>query len=530
MTMQQVVEKTVKATAAEVWSLPADVVASDAGQITLSFLDAAITATARATHDNTRQEQMAAAQRAHEAMLRLDRGLYALCLLLPGVTDYARQLGLKNLLGQKQIGDDTGVGRSIEPKILHRLVEELPAQRVMKLFEGLRVSAPESGVRKANNARTRKLILRTILGSPRLELWSVKYRAKIVSALRHAWGERRLGIVRSILRKPDEARDAKERAILRSLIDKYAPLDRERVYECVAFILGIRERVTLPLLLGFQLAKVDLTAGQKLPPEVLEGIRGRYHGGVDKAEVLRLTAGSLTKAQRLTVQKRAAEAGVVVEMDPSQYDAVKLYVYAFENGLTPAIEEALDKRARRAAAAFPARFSRIGILVDASRSMMGGGDQKLRPMAIALALRDMLSHVGDARVVYAGGESGAVNGSARLMRPSGDTSLSEGLLTLLGDGAEAIFVISDGYENRPRGRFAETLSAARNIGVSTPVYHLSPVFAAESGGVRALAEGLAPTLPVTSPEALGISMLRGLLAADPIRGLVSLVHAALPRV
>jgi hypothetical protein len=117
-----------------------------------------------------------------------------------------------------------------------------------------------------------------------------------------------------------------------------------------------------------------------------------------------------------------------------------------------------------------------------------------------------------------------------LVRPSGDTSLAEGLLSLLESVPEAIFVLSDGYENRPAGRFAEVVAELRRMGDTTPIYHVSPVFAAEASGVRELCPGLVPTLPVSRPEALGIGMIRGMLSADPARGIASLVKLALPSI
>jgi hypothetical protein len=131
-------------------------------------------------------------------------------------------------------------------------------------------------------------------------------------------------------------------------------------------------------------------------------------------------------------------------------------------------------------------------------------------------------------VVQSSGDAGATD--TMLIRPAGDTGLAEGLIDLLETEPDAVFVISDGYENRPAGRFAEVVSALRAMGNTTPIFHLNPVFAAESVGVRELCPGLVPTLPATRPEALGISMLRGLLEADPARGIAALVRLALPAV
>src|SRR6185312_4148663 len=107
---------------------------------------------------------------------------------------------------------------------------------------------------------------------------------------------------------------------------------------------------------------------------------------------------------------------------------------------------------------------------------------------------------------------------------------ADGLIDLLETMPEAIYVVSDGYENRPAGRFAEVVAALRSQGDTTPIYHLNPVFAAEAAGVRELCPGLVPTLPVSRPEALGIAMVRSMLEADPARGIPAIVRRALPSI
>lgn len=522
MTMQTVGTHAlaIRATSDLAWSPPANVRPGDAGRIVASFVDAAATALGRATHYNSRDEQQKAELAAHAGLLDLDRALYALLLTLPGVLDRARQVGIKNLLATPQ-GSASRVDPLVERRTLGALLDELPPQRLFKLFEALQVGSPEEGLRKANNARTRKLVLRTILGSERIELWAIKYRSKMRAALTHAWGVRMSSILRAILAKDDAAWTSKERSILHQEIDRHVSFDLARAYACVGFVLGNRNRMGYPLLASFEAAKSDISAGQRLPLEVLEGIRSAYHKATPKDEVLRLTAHTLTRGQRIRVQRQAEEAKVDVRMDPADYDAVRLYVYAFEMGHSEEITRALRDKARKAAQAFPARYGSIGILVDASASMLGSGEQRLRPMATALALRDVIAQLGRTRTVYAGHTPAA--GDDLLVRPSGDTSLAEGLMDLLEDAPEAVFVLSDGYENRPAGRFAEVVTELRGLGIETPIYHLNPVFAAESGGVRELAPGLVPTLPAQRPESLGLSFLRGMLEADPIRGINALI-------
>jgi hypothetical protein len=509
--------------------------AADAGALVCSFLDVASTSLGRATHYNSREQQEAAERSSHAQLLEFDRDLYAILLLIPGISDRARQHGIRALLGAPRIGAGL-LDAEGERAVIEAMVAGLPAQRMLKLFAGL---ADKQGDR-VNNARTRKLILRTLLSSPRLELWSVKYRSKLRDALVHAWGRKTASFLRRVLSTPIAQISVEEQQALARHIGKYAGRNARIARECVGFVLGASLEPTLPLLVAFEAAKRDLAAGAKLPLEVLEGIRSSYHPQVDRGTLLSVGKGSLTKTQRRQVQRAANEARVEVAMDPRDYAAVDLYVYAYAMGMNDDIAAALVAHGQRAAAEFPARYQRVGVLVDASASMAGHATQALRPMAVALALRDMLQAVGEAhRTIYCGGEfraedharlsSPRAHGFAGLCRPAGETSLAEGLLELLdvdeAQRPEAVFVISDGYENAPAGRFAEVVAALQPMGIEIPIYHLCPVFAAEARGIRNLGEGIA-AMPVARPEALGVSFLRSLVFAEPLRGINCLLRYA----
>lgn len=506
--------------------------AGDAGALVCSFLDVASTSLGRATHYNTREQQEAAERASHAQLLDFDRSLYAILLLVPGISDRARQLGVRALLGRpRELRSDEWLDAEGERAVLEAMVASLPAQRMIKLFASF---ADES---VGNNARTRKLILRTLLGAPKLELWSVKYRRKLRDALVHAWGRRTASFLRRVLSTAVDQRSVEDQRALARYIDKHAGSRGRIARECVAFVLGASFEPSLPLLVALGAAKHDLAAGARLPIEVLEGIRSSHHPQIDRAALLELGKRSLTRTKRRQVQRSARAAGVEVAMDPHDYPAVELYVYAYAEGLTDPIVAALLARARESAALFPVRYARIGVLVDASASMAGHATQHLRPMAVALALRDMLQAVGDEqRTIYCGGEFWAedhaglsspdVHGFAGLRRPLGETSPAEGLLDLLDAECDAIYVISDGYENAPAGRFAEVVAAVRAMGIETPIHQLSPVFAAEARGIRSLAAGIT-AMPVSRPEALGVSFLRSLVEADPLRGIHCLLRSAL---
>jgi len=513
----------------EVWRPPTGVSVQDVGQKVCAFLDVATTAYGRASHYNTREEQEAAELAAHGGLMALDRGLYSVLLLLPGATDRSRQLGSRSLLETHPNGAGL-LNQAQEREVLVRLTRALPPQRLLKGFVALRQA-------KVNNSRTRKLILGSLLSSPRLELWSVKYRSKMAVALTHAVGERRAGILRSILSKEPAELSSKEARILRSFIDRFRGRNSTAlVRQSVGFVLGSSREWTFRLFAAYEAAKLSLDAGSKLPMEVLEGLRSTYHPSVPKERVLELTSrsGSMTATQRKNVQRRAHEVGIEVDMDPSRFGPVELYLYAFEMGMDQSIIEALGSKAVKAAQGFPAKYGKVGILIDGSKSMEGSKDQPLRPMAVALATRDMLCHAcEDFSHVVVGGQLPDKGG---FVRPSGDTPLGEGLVELLRSHylthkalPDAVFILSDGYENSPAGRVSEVVVRLRQMGAEFPIFHLNPVLGAETGQVRDLCEGHGvTTMPVRSPGALGTTIIRGLVETDPVRGINQLVQAALP--
>ena len=512
------------------WTPQGNLSPVQAKNIVCAFLDTAVSSFGRATHYNTREEQQVAETAVHNSLFAMSRDVYGVLLTLPGLTDRSIQIGLKTLLSHPKNGVTEFLNPEDERTLLYHLIQGLPPHRMLKLVDGLRVGNEKEGLKKANNARTRKLLLKTILSSSRLPLWSIKYRHRVRAALVHAWGERLTGIIRSILAK--KSHNSKEKAILYTNVGRYiykkTNKQKKDVWECISFVLGDRKNLTIPLLKSFEEAKKDLKKGKKLPKEVLEGIRSTYHPDIPSSEIMKTAAkeGTLTKGQKITMQREAKKSNIKVDMDPTDYDPIKLYLYAFEMGADEKIMKALEAKAKKAAASFPAEYENISIVVDASASMMGERTQKLRPLATTLAMRDVLEHVSEnSNVIYVGGDT-----SGDLVQPLGDTAIADALVEALSvhPSPEAVFVISDGYENAPAGRFAEVMKEVREIGIETPVFHLNPVFAAEAVGVRELApeEGV-PTLPIQQPQAMGATFIRGLIETEPVRGINALLNMAL---
>jgi hypothetical protein len=494
------------------------------------FLDITATVTGRATAYNSKAEQEAAEIEAHNKLFIYDRTLYGALLTLPGVTDRAKQMGLLRLLKDRTNGNSFRLSEdtvtSIEDKVLGTLVEDVTVPRMMKAFVMLRDE-------KINNARTRRVALRALLKNKGLEIRVVRYREKFGDVLRHIFGHKKASVLRAILERPRVSWERHETKFVKEQLGRYARFtDDTTLQVCVAYALGsdsmfVQTNESTKLIKAVFEARRDLKLGKDLPLEVLEGIRSQYHKSVKRAEVLEMASKSkagMTDTQRMQVQASAQKAGVTnIDFDATKQDAVKLYIYAFERGLTEDIIRALDEKAALAAAMLPTKVDKVGILVDDSESNTGDETQKLRPMAVALATRDVLAKTGEEAVIkYTSGKE-----QGRLVRPSGDSSLAEGLVEVLLGEPDVVYVISDGYENAPAGRFAETVMRVRDLGITTPIIQISPVAAAEvkDAGLRQLTDEV-KTVPVSNPTAMASSMLRTLVEVDPVKAVSVLMKIA----
>ena len=485
----------------------------------LNFIDVANTATDRATFYNKKEEQKDAVTAIHKTMISIDRGVYGASLLLNGVTDYTITTGIKNLLSVKEYREQSSIDLDTETKIVAFLLTQLPAPRMFKLYEDLKE-------KRTNNSRTRKVILMSILNSKSLDYWAVKYRKKIYDSLEHAWGKRTTSILKSILSKNPTEWNDKEKNIINTHIGKHVvSTTLSYVYECLAFILRAKtENFTIDTLKSFVEAKKDIAKGSKLPREVLEGIRGTYHKAIPTAQVLELTKQNLTAKEQMKVQNNAAVHGVKVDFDPTKQDAVDMYIHAYANGMTEPILAALKQKAKDAAAASPISYQKMGILIDASASSKGDITQKLRPLAIAQAIRDMLKEIApETSIEYAGGKL-----QGHLVMPEGETNLAGPLVKLLKTNPEAIFIISDGYENAPSGRVNEVLHALKNLGITIPIFQITPVASAEAGGVKKLSTEIS-VVPANKPASIGLGMVKAMLEANLKDGIIGLFSITLPR-
>jgi len=485
----------------------------------LAFLDMSSTATGQKTHYNKRSEQIAAMEDIHNAVFEVNRGLYLAMLALPGVLDISIQQGITRLLGDKN--GASLLSSNEEAELIKILSGRLKADRLLKML-GMICD------QKINRRSVRTFILVSVLAHRNLPWWAVKYRRHLLKALKHAWGSKYAMVVARVLAGGIDNATARDAALVRKLVDRYAvhsSCPKSDIYESICYVFGKDIPFKNDVLKARVAARDDLSAGKVLPKEVLEGIRGRFHKRVSKDRILELTKDTMTDKQKLRSQRSAKKAEVEMKFDASKLDAVSLYVHALEEGMDEDSRAALDEKASRVASGFPLRYQKASIVLDTSLSMSGTDHNKNRPLAISLAMKDVLVEASDSSEVFC--TEGELDRKG-LIKASGDTSLAKAVAKAFMTEPDVVFLITDGYENAPAGRVHEVISAARRLGIETPVYQFSPVMASEAAGIRSLSDHVS-ALPVSTPEGIGLSLIRVAIEQDTERGLQALLNATVPR-
>ena len=97
------------------------------------FIDSAATGMARAGFYSAREEQEAGIVALHRKLIAIDRGVYAAVLLLPGVTDYSRQLAVAKLLSTPRNGHSV-LNSDQETWAVRKLTTAMPPPRMLKTF------------------------------------------------------------------------------------------------------------------------------------------------------------------------------------------------------------------------------------------------------------------------------------------------------------------------------------------------------------------------------------------------------------
>ena len=395
---------------------------------------------------------------------------------------------------------------------------------------------------KVNNERTRKIVLGYIWGQSNLEFYSMKYRNKIADVLKHIYGQRKTSILISIAQKQTRRSGLivteKERNILNENIGKYFNGEVNTALRLFLFIMKADEGADFSgfeLLSEYQKAKTDINGVKKVPEEVLLGlISNKKHPQYklmwsteakrkDTMALIRKSVTVTSVNQQVRQTKSTAKLGVDKVVDLSKAtDFLVLYKTGYETGFTAKIKDAIDKLAekKKINGFF---YDNVGIVLDRSQSMSGNKQEsKNTPKAIAHFTSLVLKK--SAKSCYISTTDGF------------STDLATAFVDLIKcedpvNNYQAIFIITDGYENTYDGLTDEVISIYKaESGNDIPVFQISPITGAEmDGNVRNLGKDIV-TMAINNPVAIQPQINARLLEIDTKRWLETQVQAleALP--
>ena len=397
---------------------------------------------------------------------------------------------------------------------------------------------------KVNNERTRKIVLGFIWGQDNLEFYALKYRNKIAEILKHAYGVKKTSILLSIAQKHAIRGNSmligsqKELSIVNESILKYYNGDALKAFKLLLFLfkrdvgsnfVGI-DYSEFPLLSEYQKAKTDITGIKIVPEEVLIGMisstsHPQYHSlwstkvqreGTKALIRKNVTVTSVNQQVRQT--KSTAKLGVEkhVEVEKAT-DYLALYKTGYENTFTPELKTAINKLAekKKIDGFF---YKSIGIIVDDSVSMTGNkNESKNTPRAIADFTAKVLGKSADC---------------ATFVKTKDEvTDLASSFIELLksentANPYDAIFILTDGYENAYDGLTNEVISVWKSeTQRDIPMFQISPITSAEMGAkVRKLGSDVV-TMAINNPAALQPQINARLLEIDTKRWLENQVRA-----
>ena len=396
---------------------------------------------------------------------------------------------------------------------------------VLRLFTDLKA-------RGINNERTRKITLGYLWGHPNAEFNALKYRNKIAKTLKHIYGVRRTSILLSIAEKVLRTKvwtNENEYNIYNSLIGKFTNVSQDQAMKILLFLfkkgdVSLYDELKFPLLSQYFVATQDVTSVNKVPEEVLIGlISSNKHPQYEqlwstklKREATKATFRKNVKVtsvnQQVRQTKSTAKLGVEKTVNVAKAtDYMALFKTGYENGFTTELVNAINDLAKKKKITnFP--YKNVAVILDESPSMKG---HKLESKNTPRAIADFTY-----RVIR---ESSEV---CNIERTTGNaTDLATSFINVMKSENEmkpydAIFFITDGYENAYEGLTHEVVTAFMSeTNRFIPTFQISPIVGAEmEANVRPLSEEIVK-LAINSPQAMMPQINAKLLEVDTKRWL-----------
>jgi len=429
-----------------------------------------------------------------------DRTLFCLTSLLGG-TGFSKGMISHILLANPQSSTGLelvpeGLAFDYETKVI---MYNLAKERTPRALKNLLMLAGGEGQGKVNNSRTRKIILEYIFNRDHnaLDNLAINYKNKLRTLVRHALGKQDLFKIlngdQKLFDKWIGRYHPNAFPVMCYLFDKELPKDQVH-----AFFPKI-ERV-LQLKVAAQTKNADsfkkLMNG--LPHLTVMGYRNTYKVDIPIADIFEKS--KVSGRQAVQMQAAAKRQGAKVKVNYAKqdiYDLWKVLYYKLLAGDPDDSDKIIDAIGKQSERKEKIDIGKVTVVIDASKSMQGSDKRPMHPFLTSLSILSILDNIQD--VIYVGGTQVKVDDTLSAVIPSGGSDLWRGLVDAVMTGAEKILVISDGYENSPKGMFDYVYKHFKNSGHEFELMHINPVFAADAktGSVRKLTDDTKP-LPVTS--------------------------------
>ncbi|MHA1801800.1 MAG: hypothetical protein ACTSWJ_08705 [Candidatus Heimdallarchaeaceae archaeon] len=461
----------------------------------------------RGSYYEEKDQQFKIVSQMWSSLLSFDRTLFSLIMILKG-TGFSKGAMTHLLLSNPILPDEKalipeGLSFDYETKVMHYSLAKEKTPRALKNL--LMLSGKES-MGKVNNARTRKLILKFIFDrDPKdLDYLCVNYKQKLKTLIRHALG---IQTTTKILSGDKQ------------LYDKWIGRYNSNALPAIIFIFGLKmpkgiSYRSYQMINQYYSLREAAQAGdvekfrlymKRMPQRTVMGFRNTYKLEIDKSEIYDDT--QMSKKEKLQSESAAKKSGAKkFKVDYSQQDIYDLWKAYYHKVMSQQDENVVDimkaiedKRSK----GDKIDLGKTAIIVDASDSMFGSETRPLHPLLTALSIISKIDNI--VGFEYVGGHSLPLSTdkfSTSAVMPAGATDVASALAKLLENWEEAkadnILVITDGYENSPKGMFQHAYDHFRRAGYNFNLIQINPVFSADakSGTTRRLVADIEP-LPVT---------------------------------
>jgi len=428
-----------------------------------------------------------------------DRALFCLTTLLGG-TGFSKGAMTHMLLSNpvsttgKELVPE-GLAFDYESKVI---LYNLDKERTPRALKNLLMLAGGEKHRRVNNNRTRRLIMEYIFNRDHdsLDNLAINYKGKLQKLIRHALGKQDLFKIMNgdgtLFNKWVGRYHRNAFPVMCYLFNKELPAGIVTAYyEKVDKVLKLRAAA--------QAGDVEaFTAAMKgLPRLTVMGYRNTYKIPVELDAVFKKS--KMGGRQALQMESAAKRQGVKLKVNYKKqdiYDLWKALYFKLQTGELENSEKIVDAIHHQSERKEKINIGKVTVVIDATKSMQGSDKRPMHPFLTSLSILSILDNIES--VIYVGGKNIKVDETLSAVIPSGGSDLWRGLIDAVLTGAKKILVISDGYENSPKGMFDHVYTHFKDSGYEFELLHINPVFSADSkeGSVRRLTEDTKP-LPVT---------------------------------